>query len=105
MAGTLGGARSRLKVCVRCAFGKRGGMKSIRECTHSAYLYLPAMLWPRGREMPLTDLEGRLKCPACESREVSLTFISPAGRPGRRPEREAWNAELAGDLDARLTTS
>ncbi len=31
MAGTLGGARSRLKVRVRCAFGKRGGMKSIRE--------------------------------------------------------------------------
>jgi len=80
MAETLGEAHDLgWKMRVRCAFGKRGGMKSIRECTFNAYLDLPTMLWTRGREMPLTALEGRLKCPACGSREVSVMFIPPAG--------------------------
>ena len=87
MVGTLGEAHDLgWKVRLRCAFGKRGGMKSIRECTHSAYLDLPTMLWTRGREMPLTALEGRLKCPACGSREVSVMFIPPANGSRQRLE-------------------
>jgi hypothetical protein len=87
MTETLGEAHDLgWKVRVRCAFGKRGGMKSIRECTFNAYLDLPTTLWTRGREMPLTVLDGRLKCPACGSREVSVLFIPPAGASRQRAQ-------------------
>lgn len=79
MAETLGEAHDLgWRVRVRCAFGKRGGMKSIRECTLSAYLDLPTLLWTRGRDFPLAILGDRLKCPACSSREVAVMFIPPA---------------------------
>lgn len=79
MAETLGEAHDLgWKVRVRCAYGKRDGMKSIRECTQSAYLDLPTLLWTRGRDLPLAILGDRLKCPACGSREVSVMFIPPA---------------------------
>lgn len=54
-------------------------MKSIRACTHNAYLDLPTLLWTRGRDFPLAILGERLKCPGCGSREVSVFFIPPAG--------------------------
>jgi hypothetical protein len=79
MAETLGDAHDQgWRVRVRCAYGKRDAMKSIRECTFNAYLDLPTLLWTRGREFPLAVLGDRLKCPACGSRQVSVMFIPPA---------------------------
>ena len=80
MAETLGEAHDLgWRVRVRCAHGKRDGMKSIRECTLNAYLDFPTLLWTRGRDFPLAILGDRLKCPACGSRKVSVIFIPPAG--------------------------
>jgi len=49
MAETLGEAHD-LGWKVRCAAHSEtaAGMKSTRECTHSAYLDLPTLLWTRG---------------------------------------------------------
>jgi hypothetical protein len=53
MAETLGEAHDLgWKVRVRCAYGKRDAMKSIRECTQNAYLDLLTLLWTRGRDFP-----------------------------------------------------
>lgn len=66
------------RVTVRCAWGKRDAMKSIRECVYSATLDLPTLVWTRGRDFPLARLESRLKCPRCGSRRVRLAFSVPA---------------------------
>jgi hypothetical protein len=80
MAVSLGDAHDQgWQVRVRCAYGKRDAMKTIRECTFNAYLDLPTLLWTRDREFPLAVLGDRLKCPACGSRQVSVMFIPPAG--------------------------
>jgi hypothetical protein len=87
MVETLGEAHDLgWKVRVRCAYGNREGMKSIRSCTFNAYLDLPTLLWTRGREMPLIGLGQRLKCPACGSRDVAVMFIPPAGAARRRAQ-------------------
>jgi hypothetical protein len=79
MAETLGEAHDLgWKVRVRCAFGNRDGMKSVRACTQNAYLDMRTLLWTRGRDFPLAILGERLKCPACGSREVAVLFIPPA---------------------------
>ena len=84
MAETLGDAHDQgWQVHVRCAWGKRDGMKSIRECTFNARLDLPTLLRTRGRDFPLVALGDRLKCPACGSRRVSVMFVPPA-TPNRR---------------------
>jgi hypothetical protein len=74
-------ARPGWKVRLRCTYGKRDGMKSVRECPHNAYLDLATLLWTRGRDFTLAILGGRLKCLACGSREMSVMFIPPAGAP------------------------
>jgi hypothetical protein len=84
MIATLGEAHDagwRLKA--RCAFGRRDGMKSIRECIHSQDLDLPTMLWTRGRNFPIAMLASRLKCPQCGSRKVAV-YIEPPPNSGRR---------------------
>jgi hypothetical protein len=37
----------------RCAWGKREGMKHIRECVYAAELDLQTLVWTRGRDFPL----------------------------------------------------
>jgi hypothetical protein len=84
MVETLGDAYDHgWRVRVRCAWGKRDGMKSTRECTFSAYLDLPTLIWTRGRDFPLAILGDRLKCPICGSRRVSVMFIPPTGSTQR----------------------
>jgi hypothetical protein len=66
--GTLGEALDMgWRVTARCAWGKRDGMKSRRECMFTA-----------GRDMPLVGLESRLKCPRCGSPRVTALFTPPA---------------------------
>jgi DNA-directed RNA polymerase subunit RPC12/RpoP len=53
-------------------------MKSIRECIFGAELDLPTLVWTRGRDMPLSSLEARLKCPRCGSRRVTIVYDVPS---------------------------
>jgi hypothetical protein len=76
---TLGEAYSAgWRLTVRCAWGKRDAMKSIRDCVEGAELDLETLVWTRGRDFPLARLESRLKCPRCGSRRVWLAFTVPA---------------------------
>lgn len=84
MVSTLGEAwDAGWRIRVRCAWGKRDGMKSIRECVESAELDMTSLIWTRGRDMPLTQIAERLKCPRCGSRRVRVFFDPPASG-GRR---------------------
>jgi hypothetical protein len=63
---------------LRCAWGRREGMKSVRECKGRLFSDLLTLVWTRGRDYPIARLEGRLKCPACGSRRVLVAFIPPS---------------------------
>jgi hypothetical protein len=80
MVETLGQARDYgWKVRVRCAYGKREGLKSIRACIAARDLDMDTLLWTRGRDFPLAMLASRLRCPRCGSREVAVMFVPPSG--------------------------
>jgi hypothetical protein len=82
---TLGDAFSQgWRISVRCAWGKRDAMKSIRECVAGAPLDLQTLVWTRGRDFPLARLESRMKCPRCGSRRVMLLFHPPANSQSAR---------------------
>jgi hypothetical protein len=83
MIETLAEARAQgCRITVRCAWGRRGGMRSIRQCKESLALDLDTPIWTRGAAFPVSMLEGRLKCPPYGSRRVVLLFDMP--RPGVR---------------------
>jgi hypothetical protein len=67
------------RVYARCAWGKRDGMKTRRECTKGYELDLETLVWTRGRAFPLGMIESRLRCPRCGSRRVRVAFTPPAG--------------------------
>ena len=67
------------RVHIRCAWGKRDGLKSIRECLFSAELDLQTLVCTRGRDFPLARLAERLRCPRCGSRRVAVLYDPPAG--------------------------
>ena len=73
------------RIKVRCAFGTRDGMKSIRECKTRADLDLKTLVWTRGDAFPISRLESRLNCPDCGSRRVTVIFDVPIMRIGRGP--------------------
>jgi hypothetical protein len=62
----------------RCAWGKRDGMKSRRECVYRRELDLETLVWTRGPNFPLSSLDGRLMCPRCRSRRVAVLFQPPS---------------------------
>lgn len=64
---------------MRCAWGKRDGMKSVRECITSSELDLRTLIWTRGADMPLWMLAERMKCPSCGARRVLVSFVPPRG--------------------------
>ena len=68
------------RVYARCAFGKRDGMKSIRECHYRCELDLETLVCTRGRAFPLSTLETRLRCPRCGSLRMAVMFEPPNGR-------------------------
>jgi hypothetical protein len=69
-----------VRLTARCAWGRREGLKTMRECKAAMRLDLDTLVWTRGAAFPISMLEGRLKCPACGSRRVVLLFDLP-GRP------------------------
>ena len=82
---TLGEAwRNGWRLRVRC-FWLAPGPKSSHgrsqvQCETSAELDIKTLVWTRGDLFPLDQLEGRLKCPRCGSRRVTVMFDIP-GRP------------------------
>ena len=74
------------RVRVRCAQGKRAGMKSIRECLSEAELDMGSLVWTRGRNFPIAMLAERLQCPKCGSRRVSTMFFPPARYDAGEPQ-------------------
>ena len=74
---TIGEAyRAGWRIHVRCAWGRREAMKSVRGCLGKAQLDLNTLVWTRGMAFPIT-LENRLKCPLCGSRRIALIFDLP----------------------------
>jgi hypothetical protein len=81
------------RIHVRCAWGRREAMESVRGCLGKAELDLHTLIWTRGRAFPLTSPEARLECPICGSRRVSVIFDVPSepaamrihGRYGKWP--------------------
>lgn len=67
---------------VRCAFGKRDGMKAIKECVYRAELDMPTLVWTRGRNFPVARLPERLMCPRCGYYRMAVMF-DPPGERGR----------------------
>ena len=81
MVETLGQAKEvGWRIKVQCSWGPKDSMKSVRECIFSEEVDLKTLVWTRGKEFPLSALDGRLKCPMCGSRRVRLAFIVP-GQP------------------------
>ena len=65
------------RLTARCAWGKREGMKTKRECHYTRELDLETLVWTRGPNFPLSSLDGRLMCPRCRSRRVAVLFQPP----------------------------
>src|SRR5918997_6449104 len=65
------------QLTVRCAWGKREGMKTVRACIARYRLDLLTLVWTRGRAFPISSLETRLRCPQCGSRRVVVLFSPP----------------------------
>ena len=81
MVETLGDAHTHgWKITVRCGWGRREGLKSIRECVWTYELDMPTLVATRGRDFPLAMLASRLRCPRCGSRRVMLAFTPPPKR-------------------------
>jgi len=57
-----------MRITARCAWGRREGTKSIRDCKARIELDLDTLIWTRGAVFPVSMLEERLKCPRCGSR-------------------------------------
>jgi hypothetical protein len=82
---TLGIARGLgWKVHMRCANGYREGTRSMRRCVYSKQLDLETLVATRGPNFPLGRLEGRLTCPACGNRRVTVIFEPPSNAQGGR---------------------
>ena len=47
------------RITARCAWGKREGMKTRRECHYTRELDLETLVWTRGPNFPLSSLDGR----------------------------------------------
>ena len=72
------------RLTARCLWGtedphSRSKRRTI-ECDTSAELDMKTLVWTRGDNFPLDQLEGRLKCPRCGGRRVKVIFSVP-GNP------------------------
>ncbi|MCF6368352.1 hypothetical protein [Rhizobium halophilum] len=68
------------KISARCGWGRRDGLKSVRECLWKYELDMMTLVATRGRDFPLAMLSTRLRCPRCGSRRVMLAFTPPDKR-------------------------
>jgi hypothetical protein len=84
------------RVHIRCAWGKRDAMKSIRECVRGAELDLESLVWTRGASFPIADLASRMKCPKCGSRRVRITFDVPKEPTAAAATAPHWTKRMTG---------
>ena len=68
------------RVTARCKHGRAESPRSqsSRECLYRRELDMETLVWTRGRDFPLSRLEGRLRCPQCGSRDVIVLYQPPA---------------------------
>jgi len=66
------------KVWMACAYGKREGLKTIRECGFQKTLDLETLICTRGWDFPLAMLATRLRCPHCGSRQIRVVWNFPS---------------------------
>lgn len=92
MVETIGEAwQAGWRLKVQCAFGRREGLKSVRDCGRHHDLDMETLVWTRGRDLPLAMLQERFRCPACGSRRVRLSFVVPS-TPEEASVRSAGSA-------------
>jgi hypothetical protein len=60
------------------ANGYRLETRSMRRCVYRKQLDLETLVATRGPNFPLGRLEGRLMCPACGNRRVTVVFEPPS---------------------------
>jgi len=65
------------RLYVRCAKPRREGLKLVRPCGRRHELDVQTLIWTRGKSFPISMLSGRMKCPACQTREVVVTLSLP----------------------------
>src|SRR5665213_348136 len=95
MVATIGEAYSLgWKIRVTSAWGKRDGMKSIRECVAGVTVDLETLVWTRGKDFKIARLESRMRCIRCASRRV---VVHSEGLPDE-PEKSCicWSRLLRG---------
>ncbi|WP_221151610.1 hypothetical protein [Rhizobium binae] len=82
MAETIGEAMDAgWDVRARCAWGRREGLKSVRECRWKHPLDIVTLVATRGRDFPLSMLSQRMRCPVCGSRRVAIAYLPEAEPP------------------------
>lgn len=65
------------RIRARCLGVDRRTPKSTRDCAKSIDLDLGTLLWTRGGPLPLSDLQGKLRCPWCGSRRMIVSYQPP----------------------------
>ena len=53
-----------------------------RKCKHAARLSLMTLRGHLGKDFPLLRIKERLRCERCGSRQIVITFLTPAHRTG-----------------------
>ena len=84
-------------IAARCAWGRREGMKSVRECVSRYELDLDALIWTRGAEFPLSMLAERLSVRVADRGEWFYFSIDRANLRRSEPAKgeypgRAWCA-------------
>jgi hypothetical protein len=65
------------RIHFRCTWGRRAGLKTIRECGFRYDLDLMTFMITRGRACLVTELKGKVRCPMCGSRDVAIGITLP----------------------------
>jgi hypothetical protein len=65
------------KIYFRCAWGRRAGLKTVRECGFRYELDLMTFMVTRGRACLIADLSQKVRCPMCGSTKVSIGISLP----------------------------
>ena len=76
---TLGDALTHSWVAkMACNYGRREGLKHVRECMFRMDLDMETLVCAGGRDFPIARLAERLRCPRCGSREIRLMWDIPS---------------------------
>jgi hypothetical protein len=65
------------RVRARCIGGKVENERSVAKCNYRAEFCLEALVWTRGRNMPVAALADRMMYPRCGNRRISIIFEPP----------------------------